>query len=43
MGQRSKGIGLHHRCFDLRRLDGFAAAILLRARGLVEIGLKAKK
>jgi hypothetical protein len=43
MDQRSKGVGLHHRRFDLRRLDGFAAAILLRARGLFEIGLNAKK
>jgi hypothetical protein len=39
MGQRSKGVGLHHRCY-LRRLDGFAAAILLRPCGLVEIGLE---
>jgi hypothetical protein len=31
-----KGVGLFHRRFDLRPLDGFAAAILLRA------GLKKK-
>jgi hypothetical protein len=44
MGERSKGVGLHHRRFDLCPLDGFAAAILLRRPcGLVTIGLKARK
>jgi len=35
-------LSLHHRRSNLRHLDGFAAAILLSARRLVEIGLKAK-
>jgi hypothetical protein len=38
-----KGVGLFHRRFDLRPLDGFAAAILLRPCGLATIGLMAKK
>jgi hypothetical protein len=42
MGRRFKGSSLHHRRFDLRHLDGFAAAILLSARRLVELVLKAK-
>jgi hypothetical protein len=29
MGTRYKSFGLHHRRFDLRGLDGFAAAVLL--------------
>jgi hypothetical protein len=42
MGGRFKGSSLHHRRSDLRHLDGFAAAILLSTRRLVELGLKAK-
>jgi hypothetical protein len=42
MGARAKSFGLHHRRFDFRGLGGFAAAILLSARRLVELGLKAK-
>jgi hypothetical protein len=42
MGGRFKGPSLHHRRSDLRHLDRFAAAILLSARHLVELGLKAK-
>jgi hypothetical protein len=34
---------LHHRRSDLRHLGRFAAAILLSARHLVELGLKVKK
>jgi hypothetical protein len=43
MGQRSKGVGLHHRCPDPDRLGYSAAAILLTTRGMVELGLKVKK
>jgi hypothetical protein len=42
MGGRFKDSSLHHRRSDLRHLDGFAAAILLSARRLFELGLKAK-
>jgi hypothetical protein len=41
MGGGFKGSSLHHHRSDLRRLDSFAAAILLSAR-LVELGLKFK-
>jgi hypothetical protein len=43
MGRRFKGSSLHHRRFDLRHLDGFAATILLSARRLVEQGLRVKR
>jgi hypothetical protein len=43
MGRRPEGSNLHHRHSDLRHLDGFAAAILLSDRRLIEIGLEAKK
>jgi hypothetical protein len=43
MARKSKSSTLHHRRSDLRHLDGFAAAILLSARRLVELGLKVKK
>jgi hypothetical protein len=42
MARRSKGIGLHHHRSDFRHLDGFAATILLSARQLAEVELKAK-
>ena len=42
-GRPQKGSSLHHRCSDLRHLDSSATAILLSARRLTEIGLKAKK
>jgi hypothetical protein len=43
MGTKSESLGVHHRRFDLRGLDGFAAAILLKAaRRMAEIGLKGK-
>jgi hypothetical protein len=43
MGWKLKGSSLHYYCFDIRHLDGFAAAILPSARCLVELGLKVKK
>jgi hypothetical protein len=43
MGWRLKSPGLHHRGSNLRHLDGFAAAILLSDRRMVELGLKVEK
>ena len=36
MDRRPKGLSLHHRRFDLRPLDSFAAAVLLSIRRLAE-------
>jgi hypothetical protein len=42
MGGRFKSSSLHHHRSYLRHLDRFAAAILLSARRLVEMGLKVR-
>jgi len=42
VGQQFTGSNRHHRRSDVHHLDRLAAAILLNARRLVEIGLKAK-
>jgi hypothetical protein len=43
MAGKFEGSSLHHHRSDPRYLDGFAAAILLSARRLVELGLKVRK
>jgi hypothetical protein len=43
MGQKSKGVGLRHRCPDAHHLGGSAATILLTGRGMFDLGLKVKK
>jgi hypothetical protein len=42
MGRQFADSNRHHRSSDLYHLDRLAAAVLLNARRLVEIGLKAK-
>jgi hypothetical protein len=42
MGREVKGSNLHHRRSGLHHLDRFAKAILLKARRLIERGLKVK-
>jgi hypothetical protein len=42
MGREFADSNRHHRRPDLHHLDRLAAAVLLNARRLVELGLKAK-
>jgi hypothetical protein len=43
MGGRFEDSNLHYRRFDLRHLDGFAAAILLSIRCLVALGAQGEE